>query len=130
VVSAFRAQGVQPDRALPTNSTVHIARADSYDADLAGILQKQYEHFRATVPLKDKRVVLKPNLVEWHRDKVINTHPQVVSAVIELCKREGAAEIIVAEGRDTGAMSIPRRRERPGGSAQAAQCGVRRHQSR
>jgi len=43
-------------------------------------------------------VVLKPNLVEYHRDKVINTHPQVVSAVIELCKREGAAEIIVAEG--------------------------------
>jgi uncharacterized protein (DUF362 family) len=85
-------------RALPANSAVHIARADSYDADLAGILQKQYEHFRATVPLKDKRVVLKPNLVEYHRDKVINTHPQVVSAVIELCKREGAAEIIVAEG--------------------------------
>jgi uncharacterized protein (DUF362 family) len=85
-------------RALPMNSNVHIARADSYEADLAGILQKQYEHFRTTVPVKDKRVVLKPNLVEWHRDKVINTHPQVVSAVIELCKREGAAEIIVAEG--------------------------------
>jgi uncharacterized protein (DUF362 family) len=85
-------------RALPTNSAVHIARADRYDADLAGILHKQYEHFRTTVPLKGKRVVLKPNLVEWHRDKVINTHPQVVSAVIELCKREGAAEIIVAEG--------------------------------
>ncbi len=85
-------------RALPTNSAVHIARADSYDADLAGMVQQQYEHFRATVPLKDKRVVLKPNLVEWHRDKVINTHPQVVSAVIELCKREGAAEIVVAEG--------------------------------
>jgi uncharacterized protein (DUF362 family) len=85
-------------RALPTNSAVHIARADHYDEDLAGILQKQYEHFRATVPLKDKRIVLKPNLVEYHRDKVINTNPQVVSAVIELCKREGAAEIIVAEG--------------------------------
>jgi uncharacterized protein (DUF362 family) len=92
----FKAVGLI--RALPTNSAVHIARAESYDADLPGILQKQYEHFRATVPLKDKRVVLKPNLVEWHRDKVINTHPQVVSAVIELCKREGAAEIIVAEG--------------------------------
>ena len=85
-------------RAMPTNSAVHIARADSYDGDLVSILKKQYEHFRATVPLKDKRVVLKPNLVEWHRDKVINTHPQVVSAVIELCKHEGAAEIIVAEG--------------------------------
>jgi uncharacterized protein (DUF362 family) len=94
----FLLHGASLLRALPTNSAVHIARADSYDADLAGILQKQYEHFRATVPLKDKRVILKPNLVEWHRDKVINTNPQVVSAVIELCKREGAAEIIVAEG--------------------------------
>jgi len=85
-------------RALPSNSAVHIARAQSYDADLTSILQTQYEHFRTTVPLKGKRVVLKPNLVEWHRDKVINTNPLVVGAVIELCKREGAAEIIVAEG--------------------------------
>ena len=50
------------------------------------------------MPLPGKRVVLKPNLVEYHRDKVINTNPQFVAAVIELCKREGAAEIIVAEG--------------------------------
>jgi uncharacterized protein (DUF362 family) len=50
------------------------------------------------VQLKDKRVVLKPNLVEYHRDKVINTNPQVVAAAIELCRREGAAEVIVAEG--------------------------------
>src|SRR5208283_5236039 len=65
---------------------------------LASILQAQYEHFRATVPLQGKRVVLKPNLVEWHKGKVINTEPRVIGAVIELCKREGAAEIIVAEG--------------------------------
>ena len=85
-------------RQLPQLSSVHIARANDYNEDLAAILQKQFEHFRERVPLKDKRVVLKPNLVEYHRDKVINTNPLVVSAVIELCKREGAAEIIVAEG--------------------------------
>ncbi len=83
---------------LPANSAVHIARAASYDDDLTAILQKQYDSFRGTVPLAGKRVVLKPNLVEWHRDKVINTHPKFVGAVIELCKREGAAEVIVAEG--------------------------------
>ena len=94
----FALKAVSNLRALPATSAVHIARAASYDDDLPGILQKQYEHFRATVPLKGKRVVLKPNLVEWHRDKVINTNPQVVGAVIEMCKREGAAEIIVAEG--------------------------------
>jgi len=85
-------------RQLPVLPAVHIARAGSYDDNLVEILQKQFEHFRAQVPLKGKRVVLKPNLVEYHRDKVINTNPRVVSAVIELCKREGAGQIIVAEG--------------------------------
>jgi uncharacterized protein (DUF362 family) len=85
-------------RPLPAQSAVHIARAPDYDTDLTSILRHQYEHFRATVPLAGKRVVLKPNLVEWHRDKVINTNPLVVAAAIELCKREGAAEVIVAEG--------------------------------
>src|SRR5438067_7453378 len=85
-------------RPLPPQSPVHIARATDYNGDLARILSEQYEHFRARLPLKGKRVVLKPNLVEYHRDKVINTHPHVVAAVIELCRREGAAEVIVAEG--------------------------------
>jgi uncharacterized protein (DUF362 family) len=77
---------------------VHIAPAADYNADLADVLRRQYEHFRAHVPLKGKRVVLKPNLVEYHREKVINTHPNVVAAAIELCLHEGAAEILVAEG--------------------------------
>jgi uncharacterized protein (DUF362 family) len=91
-------KGVSNIHPLPTFSGVHIARAADYDADLLPILAKQYEHFRQVVTLKDKRVVLKPNLVEWHRDKVINTNPKVIGAVIELCKREGAKEVIVAEG--------------------------------
>jgi uncharacterized protein (DUF362 family) len=85
-------------RQPPERSRVHVARAGSYDDDLAAIVGKQYESFRQVVPLAGKRVVLKPNLVEYHRDKVINTNPQVVAAVIELCRREGAAEVIVAEG--------------------------------
>src|SRR5262249_2434195 len=63
-----------------------------------GIVRRQYESFRDKVPLKGKRVVLKPNLVEYHRDKVINTNPAVVAAAIELCRAEGAAEGVVAEG--------------------------------
>lgn len=85
-------------RPLPVQSSVHIAPVADYHADLAGTIQRQYEAFRDRVPLKGKRVVLKPNMVEYQRDKVINTHPNVVAAVIELCKREGAGEIIVAEG--------------------------------
>jgi uncharacterized protein (DUF362 family) len=85
-------------RPAPGLAAVHIAKATDYSADLADIFQRQYELFRERVPLKGKRVVLKPNLVEYHRDKVMNTHPSVVAAVIELCRQEGAAEVIVAEG--------------------------------
>ena len=85
-------------RQLEPQSSVHIAPVNDYNADLADVLHRQYEHFRTRVPLAGKRVVLKPNLVEYHRDKVINTHPHVVAAVLELCRREGAAEVLVAEG--------------------------------
>jgi uncharacterized protein (DUF362 family) len=85
-------------RHVTAPSLVHIARAASYDDDLAAVVRKQYEFFRLLVPLAGKRVVLKPNLVEYHRDKVINTNPRVVAAVIDLCKQEGASEVIVAEG--------------------------------
>lgn len=79
-------------------SSVHIAPAGDYNSDLKDVIRRQYENFRERVPLKGKRVVLKPNLVEYHRDKVINTHPHVVAAAIELCRHEGAAEVLVAEG--------------------------------
>src|SRR5207302_6236012 len=85
-------------RPVPPQSLVHIATAASYADNLADVLRRQYDSFREAVPLKGKRVVLKPNLVEYHRNKVINTHPNVVAAVIELCRHEGAAEVIVAEG--------------------------------
>jgi uncharacterized protein (DUF362 family) len=97
-VRGFAVNAVGKLRQPPSLSAVHIAPVADYNADLAGILQRQYEHYRATVPLAGKRVVLKPNLVEYHRDKVINTHPHVIAATIELCRREGAADVLVAEG--------------------------------
>jgi uncharacterized protein (DUF362 family) len=97
-VRNFFINGLAQLKALPATSAVHIARADDYDGPLADVLQTQFEHFRPFVPLSGKRVVLKPNLVEYHRDKVINTDPRIVSAVLDLCRREGAAEVIVAEG--------------------------------
>ena len=90
--------GIGRLRQPPPFSAVHIAPVTDYNGDLAGLLQRQYQAFRLHVPLAGKRVVLKPNLVEFHRDKVINTDPRVVAAAIELCRREGAAEVIVAEG--------------------------------
>jgi uncharacterized protein (DUF362 family) len=94
----FFIRGMGAIRQFPESSAVHLSEAPDYDGDLVSILKQQFDHFRALVPLTGKRIVLKPNLVEYQRNKVINTDPRVVSAVIELCKQEGAAEIIVAEG--------------------------------
>jgi uncharacterized protein (DUF362 family) len=101
VKSVFRGvlvRGLDNLRQPPTKSEVHVAPVADYNADLADVLGRQFAHFREQVPLAGKRVVLKPNLVEYHRDKVINTDPRVVAAIIELCRQEGAAEVIVAEG--------------------------------
>jgi uncharacterized protein (DUF362 family) len=85
-------------RQIPAPSKVHIAPVTDYEANLADILARQFDAFREKVPFTGKRVILKPNIVEYHRGKVINTDPRVIAAAIELCRREGAAEIIVAEG--------------------------------
>jgi uncharacterized protein (DUF362 family) len=85
-------------RALPDSTTVHVGRAPSYDDDLQAIVAAQYEHFRTRVALKGKRIVIKPNLVEYHPNRVINTNPKVIAAIIALCQKEEAKEVIVAEG--------------------------------
>ncbi len=94
----FKVRAIEVLRQPEPQAAVHIAPVEDYNANLADVVRRQYESFRAKVPLKGRRVVLKPNLVEYHRDKVINTDPRVVAAVIELCQREEAAEVIVAEG--------------------------------
>ncbi len=94
----FVINGTAAMRPLPVTSAIHIARAETYEFPIADILQKQFEHFRQHVPVAGKKVVLKPNLVEFSRGKVINTDPRFVDGVIEFFKREGAAEIVVAEG--------------------------------
>ncbi len=97
-VDGLRVRAIESLRQPGPQADVHVADVADYNADLAGVVSRQFEHFRAKVPLAGRRAVLKPNLVEYHRDKVINTHPHVVAAAIELCRREGAAEVIVAEG--------------------------------
>ena len=94
----FLIRGLGALRQPPAFGAVHIARVESYDADLLAVLKSQFEHYRPHVPLDGKRVVLKPNLVEYRKAQVINTDPRFVDAVIQLCKAEGASEIIVAEG--------------------------------
>ncbi|MHB8094867.1 MAG: DUF362 domain-containing protein [Candidatus Aminicenantales bacterium] len=47
--------------------------------------------------LKGKKVLLKPNFVESHPNRPINTHVAVIASAAEACLRLGAAEVVVGE---------------------------------
>lgn len=89
-------------QALP-RSRVAILRAAGYAADLEQLLTAGLREFHLVV--RDKRVVLKPNLVDYLPGDAINTHPRLVRAAAEVFRRMGARSVTVAEGpghqRDT-----------------------------
>ena len=77
-------------------SQVAILAAERYAGSLRDTVRRGIEMFR--LDLKGKRVLLKPNLVEFDPTGVINTHPAVVEAAVNAFKTLGAREVIVAEG--------------------------------
>ena len=89
-------------------SHVAILKAASYDRDLTSVILDGIKSFRLDVV--GKRVLLKPNLVEYERDTVINTHPAVIGAAIEAFLKLGAKEVKVGEGpghrRDTDGLFL------------------------
>jgi uncharacterized protein (DUF362 family) len=77
-------------------SRVAILEAKSYRASLRDIISRGIHLFKLDV--KGRRIVLKPNLVEFDPNGVINTHPAVIEAAIDSFRSLGAREVIVAEG--------------------------------
>jgi uncharacterized protein (DUF362 family) len=75
---------------------VSIMRAAAYSEDLYALMQSIIAEHRLDV--RGKRVVLKPNLVEFDQNTVINTHPKMVHAALEAFRAAGAADVRVAEG--------------------------------
>jgi uncharacterized protein (DUF362 family) len=80
----------------PKSSRVAILAAEKYDNTLRDTVMRGIKLFR--FDLAGKRVVLKPNLVEFDPKGVINTHPALIEAAIDAFKSLGAREVIVAEG--------------------------------
>jgi uncharacterized protein (DUF362 family) len=78
------------------NSRVAILEAKSYQSSLEDIIRRGIGLFK--LDLKSKRIVLKPNLVEFDPKGVINTHPAVIEAAIGSFRSLGAREVVVAEG--------------------------------
>ncbi len=75
---------------------VSILRANSYSGDLEGVVRRILIEHRVRVA--GKRVLLKPNLVEFSSGAPVNTHPAFVSAAAEAFRALGAADVQIAEG--------------------------------
>jgi len=75
---------------------VSIVPVPAYTQDLYGVVRRLLVDHR--VDVRGKRVVLKPNLVEFDPGTTINTHPTLVHAALEAFRSMGAAEVRIAEG--------------------------------
>jgi uncharacterized protein (DUF362 family) len=108
----FAAPDVYPDfywglpKTQPKESGVAIVRAATYEVDLIAAVRQAVD--LCGLDVRDKSVLLKPNLVEYSPLRPINTDPRVVLALIEVLRSKGAKEVVVGEGaghrRDTELM--------------------------
>ena len=81
---------------LQTSSDVALLPAERYDIDLSDVVGRGLKLLN--VDVRAKRVLLKPNLVEYESDRVINTHPALVAGAAQALLRAGAGSVVVAEG--------------------------------
>lgn len=84
-----------PPQARPAPCPVTLLAMPDYRRDM----EKEIAAVMASdgLVLKGKKVLLKPNFVEAHPERPINTHPSVIASVAHACLRLGAAEVTVGE---------------------------------
>jgi uncharacterized protein (DUF362 family) len=87
----------------PGSSVVAIVRARSYSEDLVSHMLDGVS--QCGLDVRGKKVLLKPNLVEFDAATVVNTDASIIAAAVELFHRLGASEVKIGEGpghrRDT-----------------------------
>lgn len=84
------------DFPLAARSSMALLPATRYDQDLTDLIGRGLTMLGQDV--RDRRVFLKPNMVEYEADKAINTNPAVVAAAAEALLKAGAREVVVGEG--------------------------------
>jgi uncharacterized protein (DUF362 family) len=77
-------------------SRTAILAHDSYDAGMADTISRGLD--LCGVMVAGKRVLIKPNLVEYDPAGVINTHPDLIAAAVEVFRMRGAHDVVVGEG--------------------------------
>ncbi len=87
-------------------SRVLIRRAANYEMELGSVIYESLVEFGLQV--KDKVVLLKPNLVGLDPLGIMNTHPAVIAATRESFLKLGASRVLIGDGpamdRDTEAI--------------------------
>src|ERR1043166_1521340 len=87
-------------------SRVMIRKVARYEEDLLAVIYEGLREFRLAV--KDKTILLKPNLVGLDPQGVMNTHPAVIAATRESFLKLGASRVLIGDGpamdRDTQAI--------------------------
>ena len=83
-----------PPRAPVSN--VSVVKAPAYNMSVYDTIFRMVSDHHLNV--RGKRIVLKPNLVEFDPNTAINTHPVIVHAAYEAFRRLGAASVRIAEG--------------------------------
>ena len=92
--AALAGCGIQQRPLVP--SRVSIVKAPAYDQSVYEIMRRLLREQLGDV--RGKRILLKPNLVEFEPGTCINTHPIVVHAAFEAFYSLGAASVRIAEG--------------------------------
>jgi len=86
----------QPSARVQAWAPVSIYRAATYSEELYDLVRRIIAEHALNV--SGKRVMLKPNLVEFDSQTVINTNPKLVHAALEAFRAAGAADVRIAEG--------------------------------
>ena len=88
---------------IADQSAVGLFAAASYGVDFSEVIGRGMRELG--IDVRDRKVLLKPNLVEYEPGSVINTDPLVVIGAAIAFLRAGAAQVTVGEGpghrRDT-----------------------------
>ena len=79
----------------PVLCPVTILPVDDYAHDMSSDIASVMS--RDGLTLKNKKVLLKPNFVEAHANRPINTNIAVIAAAAQACLQLGAREVIIGE---------------------------------
>lgn len=94
-VAALSLAGCSQTAAPRPRPLVKVTRASAYSQDLYETMRRVLAEHQLNV--RGRRVVLKPNLVEFEPESAINTHPMLVHATCEAFRALGAS-VVIAEG--------------------------------